>query len=172
MVLAKALLGVRGDLRGRWALFAVPVVGAFVVVPADLAVDPYLATFQKAWIFPHGGGYFGVPLTNFLGWFVTAWVFLQIDALVLSRRARPLPPARRAWWLQAAVFWGLIGLEQPWLLAAGPRLVAEDAGGRVWRSADMYEATSCVSLFTMLAVAVTVCLLLAGPRGEDAGPAS
>jgi putative membrane protein len=169
MVVAKVLLGVRGDLRGRWATFAVPVVGAFVMVAADLVQDPFLSTFAGRWVFPHGGGYFGVPLSNFLGWFVTGWIFLQIDALVLARRTRPLPPTGRAWWLQALVLWGLMALHQPLLLAAGPRLVAEDGGGRVWRSADLFETTTIVALFTMLFVAVTGCLLIAAPHDREGG---
>ena len=42
------------------------------------------ATIRHLWIWEQGGGYFGVPLTNYLGWFFTVYVFFQLFALSLE----------------------------------------------------------------------------------------
>lgn len=38
----------------------------------------------------NGGGYFGVPLINFLGWTFTVYLFMQVFALYLRNRG-PMP---------------------------------------------------------------------------------
>src|SRR6266567_6263396 len=66
-VLATVLIG---DVRpkGSWfTTFAVPFIASFMMVAWDLSMDPTSSTIQHLWIWEQGGGYFGVPLTNFLG---------------------------------------------------------------------------------------------------------
>jgi uncharacterized membrane protein len=58
------------------------------MVAWDLCMDPTNSTIQRWWIWEQGGGYFGVPLTNYLGWFLTVYLFFQSFALyVRTRRA-------------------------------------------------------------------------------------
>jgi hypothetical protein len=42
---------------------------------------------------PNGGGFFGVPLVNFLGWTLTVYLFMQVFARYLRSRG-PLPAAQ------------------------------------------------------------------------------
>src|SRR5207237_1427582 len=49
-------------------------------------MDPTSSTIRHSWIWEQGGGYFGVPLTNYLGWFFTVYVFFQLFALSLRLR--------------------------------------------------------------------------------------
>lgn len=65
---------------------ATPLIGAFIMVLWDVALDPGAATIEKRWIWEHGGGFFGVPLTNYLGWFFTVYLFMQLFALYLRAR--------------------------------------------------------------------------------------
>ena len=67
-------------------LIALPVVAAFVMTQWDVVMDPPEATISKAWIWHDGGAHFGVPLSNYLGWLLTSWLFYQAFALYLSRR--------------------------------------------------------------------------------------
>ena len=55
-------------------LIALPIVSAFVVTQWDLVMDAPNATIAKAWIWHDGGGVFGVPLSNYLGWLLTSWL--------------------------------------------------------------------------------------------------
>jgi len=66
---------------------AVPFIAAFVMVMWDLTFDPRASTIQHQWIWEQGGGYFGVPLTNYLGWFFTVYLFLQLFALFVRFRS-------------------------------------------------------------------------------------
>jgi putative membrane protein len=97
-IIASILLG-QADLKLDRAFYrlALPIVAAFVMVQWDVVMDPPNATLGHAWVWHDGGGYFGVPLSNFLGWYLTVWLFYQAFALVLGRfglqrisRHRPL----------------------------------------------------------------------------------
>ena len=91
--------------------FTVPLLAAFMMVSWDLSFDPIYSTINHAWIWPDGGSYFGVPFSNFLGWLLTTFVFLQLFALYL--KGRPTVQASdeqpsRIQSLQAILFYGLI----------------------------------------------------------------
>src|SRR2546421_10279164 len=61
-----------GDVRresSALSTFAVPLIASFLMVVWDLCLDPGASTVRHTWIWEQGGGYFGVPLTNYLGWF-------------------------------------------------------------------------------------------------------
>src|ERR1700730_13422009 len=44
------------------------------------------SSWLQSWIWEQGGGYFGVPLTNYLGWSFTVFLFLFLFALFLRFR--------------------------------------------------------------------------------------
>ncbi len=76
-----------GEVRrqGNWlTTFAVPFIASFLMVAWDLSFDPASSTIGHRWIWQQGGGYFGVPFTNYLGWFFTVYVFFQLFALFLG----------------------------------------------------------------------------------------
>jgi bisanhydrobacterioruberin hydratase len=61
-------------LRGRKAvLFA-----ALLTTATDLVIDPLAANRLGYWRWEEAGGYYGVPLVNFAGWFLTALVACRI----------------------------------------------------------------------------------------------
>ena len=167
-VLAIVLIG---DVRpkGSWfTTFAVPFIAAFFMVMWDLSMDPTSSTIQHRWIWEQGGGYFGVPLTNYLGWFFTVYVFFQLFALFLRFRkaaheeTRPLP---RSYYAQAIILYGVLGLTfvLSYLVTSGNTLVT-DAAGVVWQTRSIAEAEATVSIFTMLfAAALAAVKLLQGP---------
>lgn len=49
-----------------------PVLAALAITAYDLSLDPRMVA-DGYWIWHGGGFYFGVPFSNFVGWFVTAW---------------------------------------------------------------------------------------------------
>jgi hypothetical protein len=81
----------------RLQLFAVPITSAFVMVQWDVVMDPSGSTLARAWVWYGGGGYFGVPLSNFLGWFLVTYLYYQAFSFVPLRArdeaALSLPPA-------------------------------------------------------------------------------
>jgi putative membrane protein len=166
-VLANVLVGdVRRGARA-FTTVAVPLIGAFLMAMWDLSFDPGFSTVQHFWIWEQGGGYFGVPLTNYLGWFFTVYVFLQLFALVarsrqLGREAvRSLP---RSYYAQAVVMYSVLGLS--YLLAYvafGTGMPVADAAGVVWNTRSIAEAAATVSLYTMVfAAGLTAVKLVQG----------
>lgn len=95
---------VRGP-RGRWDLrwarpaaspgWYVWALGGLLTMGMDVIIDP-LALRGGKWFlgqifyYPSGGEYFGVPLTNFLGWALLSWtitgVFLLLEGWRFNRR--------------------------------------------------------------------------------------
>ena len=148
----------------RRHLFGQPVIAAFVMVQWDAVMDPSNSTMAGAWRWHRGGGYFGVPLSNFLGWYLTTWLFFQLFALVLWRR-RDLPPhpARsRGFRAVPILFYLAAGLSQlaPFLADGDRQLV--DAAGHAWSAADLRETAMVVLLAGMLPTSVLALLRLFG----------
>ncbi len=67
------------------------VVSALLMVILDMGFDPRFSTTLWAWVPP--GAYFGVPIANFVGWFVTALAIFAAFHLVARRGARASTPA-------------------------------------------------------------------------------
>ena len=129
----------------------------------DVVMDPPLSTISKAWIWHAGGAHFGVPLSNYLGWLLTAWLFYQAFAIYLSRRqvsARTIGQ-ERALRLAAILLYLASGLAHvtPWVIGQSGEVV--DAAGHVWRIQDIREATVATMLFTMFIASVLAILRLA-----------
>jgi putative membrane protein len=103
-----------GDVRskGSWfTTFAAPFIASFMMVAWDLGMDPTSSTIRHLWIWEQGGGYFGVPLTNYLGWFFTVYVFFQLFALSLrlrkASRDREELTLPRSYYAQAIVMYAV-----------------------------------------------------------------
>jgi putative membrane protein len=149
-----------GDVRREVNWFttvAVPVIASAAMVMWDLTLDPTASTIKHFWIWEQGGGDFGVPLTNYVGWFFTVYVFLQLFALFLRfRRASadslPLPAS---YYAQAVVSYAVIGVAAvlSYLVFSGNAVVT-DAAGVAWQTRSITEAEAAVSIFTMIFVSV------------------
>ena len=150
-----------GDVRrasSRMTTVAVPVIGAAVMVMWDLTFDPAASTIKQFWIWEQGGGYFGVPLTNYVGWFFTVYVFLQLFALfvrfgkVADAESLALPSS---YYAQAVISYAVVGLTAvlAYLVFSGNTQVT-DAAGVVWQTRSITEAEATVSIFTMIFVSV------------------
>lgn len=143
--------------------FAVPLIASFVMVVWDLCFDPSFSTIAHRWIWEQGGGFFGVPLTNYLGWFLTVYIFYQVFALYIrfrpsARTEVPLMP--RSFYFQAVALYAVIGLSfvLQYLVASNTRVT--DATGAVWQTGDIYETAAIVSIYSMIFVAVVTAVKL------------
>ena len=173
-VVAGTLLG--GTHRrpsGKIELIGLPIVAAFVMTQWDVVMDPPEATVSKAWIWHHGGAHFGVPISNYLGWLLTSWLFYQAFAIYLARReiAAPTIGRQRIFGLVAILFYLSSGLTHvtPWLM--GQTGEVTDAANHVWRVQDVRETAVIVLLFTMFFTSMLAALRLA-PEASRAGPQS
>ena len=164
-VAATLLDGADRQLRQIGNLVVLPLVAAFVMTQWDVVMDAPSSTIGKAWLWHQGGADFGVPLTNFVGWLFTAWLFFQGFALYL-RRQGSLPPQSRAFRLVAVLFYASAGLTHvvPWLIGQNGEVV--DAGGHAWHIEDLRETTVVVMLFTMAFTSLLAVLRLATAKAS------
>jgi len=78
-------------------------------------MDPISSTILSEWVWQTPGAYFGVPISNFFGWFLVVFIFFLFFALFFSKFDRVNPQravmlASKPFWIEAAVMYGLVGL--------------------------------------------------------------
>jgi uncharacterized membrane protein len=164
----------RADTRldQRFNLIALPVVAAFVMAMWGVVVDPASSTIHNVWIWHNSGGYFGVPLINFIGWWVVVYVFFQGFALSLATWSRLTPIQTSgqgpSYWLPPVVLYLLVAAGALALHLVSPNTQHPDALGYVWRSKDIYETASIISIFTMGFAGILAVLRLFQPPSDKA----
>jgi uncharacterized membrane protein len=163
--LARVILGnMRSPLTGSRAV-TLALIAAFIMVAWDFSQDPVWSTILHLWVWQHGGAYFGVPVSNFLGWYLTVYIFYQLFALYLRRRSTnpdALPPS---YWKLAVLFYAVSAAGN--ILLAIPRAglsVVSDATGAQWRVSDITGSCALVSIFTMGAFALLAWVKLTDPE--------
>jgi uncharacterized membrane protein len=108
-------LGTLGTGMERRNLFLVPFIASFIMVMWDFCLDPIKSTIEGAWVWEEGGAYFGVPISNFIGWYLTIFLIYQLFALYLYRFGTNKPVAQgRTYWTLAPVMY--LGLALQYLL--------------------------------------------------------
>jgi uncharacterized membrane protein len=177
VVAATLLGGADQRLNEKFEIIALPVVAAFVMTQWDVVMDPPEATISKVWIWHDGGGDFGVPISNYLGWLLTAWLFYQAFAIYLGRgRKVPARTPRQDRTLRVAAIALYLGSGlthvTPWLMGQSGEVA--DAVNHLWRVQDLREATVVMMLFTMFFTSMLATLRLAADssRGPRSGSAS
>ena len=73
---------------GRWQGLGAVIGGAYLLTVWDLVLDPAMAhedLYVQFWTWFEQGAYFGMPVKNFIGWTVTALIFMGISRLLWRR---------------------------------------------------------------------------------------
>ena len=60
------------------------IAGGFLAVLFDLVLDPVSYRVKSYWIWEDSGFYYDIPITNFTGWFITAFVLHVIIELFFN----------------------------------------------------------------------------------------
>jgi uncharacterized membrane protein len=162
------MLGCTGRRLSGAQLFTLPLLASFVMVAWDLSMDPVWSTIMHAWIWLDGGAYFGVPVSNFFGWFLTVSLILQAFALWTRSHVDEENSLPAAYWRFPVVFY--LASAAGNLLLSIPRLgaatVADPAGVR-WRIGSITGTSALVSVLVMGAFALAACLQPADRNGEE-----
>ena len=64
----------------RASLVARLALGSFILLSWDLALDPAMSLATKYWIWGTSGPYYGMPLLNLFGWFITGVALMVVFA--------------------------------------------------------------------------------------------
>jgi putative membrane protein len=146
--------GIRNPLRGS-RVVTLPLIAGFIMVAWDLSNDPIWSTIEHAWIWRNGGAYFGVPVVNFLGWYLTVYVIYQLFALYLRGRSIDPNLLPSSYWHLAVLFYGVSAAGNILLaIQPGGLSVVSDPTGAQWKVSDIIGACALVSIFTMGAFAL------------------
>ncbi|HEX8456745.1 MAG TPA: carotenoid biosynthesis protein [Pyrinomonadaceae bacterium] len=110
------------NLNLPWWAFALAAAAWMTLI--DLVIDPLAANQLGYWRWTERGAYYGIPLTNFAGWFVSSLLIFA-----LAGRARRTNAAHRFTGASIVLFFTLVALSfQLWTAAlVGFALCASDA---------------------------------------------
>ena len=156
-VVSLALLGGENKpLSGR-RIVLMPLVASFVMTAWDLSMEAGWADVDHGWVWLDGGSYYGVPISNFFGWFLSAYVFYQLFAFYL--REREQVPVRASHWLLANLFYVLSAVGN--LLLTVPSSLGNvfvDATGKLWMISHILWTSHLVSIFLMMPLSLVAWL--------------
>ena len=141
--MAGIFFGRRGSGIDKKVLLKIPLVAALLMVAWNACFDPIMSTLQGYWIWQVDGLYYGVPLSNFAGWFLTTYLFFQLFALLLYFRETNLPVvSSHSYWAFIPIMYAIQGL--PYILYP------------LFRSQDLsiYRAMALLTILVMLVPAL------------------
>jgi len=149
-ILALLILGYFDKPVRGTGVVALPLLASLIMLAWDLSMDPNWSTLIRAWIWRDGGTYFGVPVSNFFGWFLVAYIYYQAFTLYCRANPRPAASPRQRFWLPAILLYAVCALGNPLVLKlpmAPP--VVTDAAGKQWLTSDILTNSVLVSLLVM-----------------------
>lgn len=152
-VIAVALTG-QDRAQLTWATTLTrPIIASVAMVLWDLSLDPLNSTIGKSWIWEDGGAYFGVPIINFVGWFITVItffvpfsIFLKFKTSGAKVRSEELPDQ---FWLQAVLVYVIMGLSRVLMAFTATHEVVIDSSGTAWDAAAIIQSSGLITVFTM-----------------------
>src|SRR3984893_17905337 len=149
--LARAILGHEDTRLAGLLSFATPAIASFIMVSWDLTIDPMMSTIAGNWVWHNGGSYFGVPLSNFLGWYLTVYVFFQCFALYARGQFTTDTKAPGYWAKPLFAYTSIIIAPIVSLLVGTePTNIVTDPVGPLSQVHDIRSVAALVSLFTAL----------------------
>jgi putative membrane protein len=161
-VLAVVILDCQNEpLSGR-NIVLLPLAASFVMTAWDFSMDAVWADIDHAWVWRDGGPYYGVPTSNFFGWFLTVYIFYQLFALYLRNRVIMRSPTTH--WRLAILFYAASAAGN--LLVVAPLSMGGhfvDAAGKHWAIPDILWASRLVSIFLMMPLSLMAWVKASGP---------
>ncbi len=155
--LAKAVSGnFNNTLKGA-NIVLVPIIAAALFTSWDYALDPVMATINKAYIWDDSGAYFGVPFANFMGWYLAAYTIFQIFALVIYWQKKTEVPAiakKKLYWYQSIVMYASIFIQLPVLMMFEENREITIASGQLFQTNEIYQSMTLIGIATIIVPAI------------------
>lgn len=136
-------------------VLAAPALAAFAMLAWDLSMEAVWATVDRAWTWQNGGGFYGVPVSNFFGWYLTAFVFYLGFAVYLRTEANCRRSPAGAYRGSAIVLYAVCAAGNLLLpLVPGASDVVTDGAGSEWFTRDILTASALISICVMGPIAL------------------
>ena len=85
-LLARAGLKVEENANSWWRQLGAIAFGSLLLTSWDFVLDPAMSqTTSPFWVWYQPGAFFGMPYSNFAGWFGTGVVFMSVAALLWKK---------------------------------------------------------------------------------------
>jgi putative membrane protein len=108
MMIALGSLVIAARRGARWPWWAVILVSALLATALDACIEPTAVHLKAYWLWDETGRYYGVPLKNFAGWFVAAWIINACAAWALWGRRAPSFPVSPL--IPMSLFWATVAM--------------------------------------------------------------
>ena len=135
-----------------WDLILLPAVASFIMVMWDMCFDPVASTIQGHYIWHEGGSYFGVPFSNYLGWYLCVFTFYFVFSLIIHQTGSQTNTIikNRAFWILPVFMYLTRCIEYVInvFTVETTEIMAKD--GHVWWSGDITNSMLLVALYTMI----------------------
>lgn len=138
------------------------VLAAGLMVIWDLSMDPLRATIEARWIWQHGGYYFGVPFSNYIGWFVVTFVMFRWFGRDAGANGQKTHQSGDMFVPLFYLSFAVEYLLNP-LTGQGVGQTAFSGGG-AWSVQQLYLAVAIIAGVTMVPLGAMVFCLLRWPR--------
>jgi putative membrane protein len=89
--------------------FAVAGLGAVIMTAWDLVMDPMMVAGGH-WVWEVEGAYFGIPLQNFAGWWLTVFVVFLLFLYLVKGTSENLAAPDRLFERQPILIYAILGL--------------------------------------------------------------
>jgi uncharacterized membrane protein len=154
-VLAVLILGVWEKPICGFQTVTIPAFAGFIMLAWDWSMEPDWSTVDQAWIWRDGGMYFGVPISNFFGWYLTALVFFQVFALYCRNRSFTSNSIPIRHWRMPILMYAICAIGNILILKMpmAPSVVIDQRGHR-WSTMQILLIDVLVSLAVMLPVCI------------------
>lgn len=151
LMISRLIIGISGTRQHqKMSLLLTPLIGALLMVGWDLCEDPFESTVAGDWIWVQGGPYFGIGIQNFVGWFVTVFIFMFLYQLYTFYYPEQKKISSRTLWSQPIIYYALIGLDivlVPWVGGVNePIASANNYSGSL---NDLIKSLSLITVFVM-----------------------
>jgi putative membrane protein len=142
------------ERSGRINVVILPILAAAAMTAFDVGSDSVASTVSLTWIWGHGGGLFGVPYTNYLGWWFVTYVFFQIFSLMIALRS-PARTINASAMLTPIIIYLSLGLSSVtyFIATAGSADVVKDQAGTSWSLAQLAETMMTINIFGLVVFA-------------------
>lgn len=144
---------------GRVNVVALPVLAGALMTMFDVGIDSIASTVRQSWIWEQGGGVFGVPFTNYLGWWFVTWTFFQVFTLLLAgrqtRRAEEAAALPKVSYLQHVLVYLTFGISSiSAFLGYTEGDTVVDATGTSWSTPAIFETLMVFNIFSIVPVSL------------------
>ncbi|KRL01500.1 carotenoid biosynthesis protein [Liquorilactobacillus capillatus] len=137
-------------------LFVQPFLASFIMVMWDVVIDPWSSTVSHAWRWRDGGAYFGVPFSNYLGWFLCVFSIFFFFSMYTKNYQKNIIPEitkKHSYWIQIVlVYYSWVILLLLKALRTPFYQKVTDLTGQTWHIQQIYQVGGLVGLYSIVPI--------------------